>query len=334
MIFFITISCSRTVKHSDQNNDLETIEVIEIAVNSQINVDANHIRGYINNNNLRIRSNPDTNSEILGVLNEGDYVSVIGVSEQKILINNFENFWYNVITENELTGWIFGEYIDLMPLEKPIEFENITWRSAYGNLPPIKNITVNDLQSCSWRRYNTHLFFTKNGYYAKIDRWDHPVYGRYILQDNIISFIPPIEIIRFSEPYFISKLHYSNEMHYEGSPVLRNQDETVLFTANNSRPPEVGEIIRMYQHYCEKMWERAKVNINGYLFSLPDKSSTNIFANNFYGRKAMEAKIVKLAKTNIDNIIWYYVLFDFTSGDPIDGGGPFYEGWLPQIFFD
>jgi hypothetical protein len=218
--------------------------------------------------------------------------------------------------------------------EIPPEFAEISWRSEFGSLAPIENISVNDLQSCSWRRYFTYLFFSKEGNYAIADRWDSTKYGKYILENNTINFLPPIEIIRFTEKYTVDKLFYSNELYFEGAPVLRNDDETVVFTANGSEIAKTGETIRMDQYYCEKIYEYGKVNTNGYLFTLPDKSSENMFYDSYYGEKATEAAAVKLAKTRIDNIIWYYTLFDFTSGEPADGGGPFYYGWLSEEYFE
>jgi len=57
-----------------------------------------------------------------------------------------------------------------------------------------------------------------------------------------------------------------------------------------------------------------------------------MFYDNYYGEKATKATVVKLAETKIDDIILYYTLFDFTSGEPTDGGGPFYEGWLSEEY--
>jgi hypothetical protein len=293
----------------------------------------NPIIGNINSNNLRIRSNPNTTSEILGLLNTGDTVTINDVTNIKKNISNTENYWYKITTREGITGWIFGEYIDYLSQGIPPEFEKVSWNDTYGYLSPVENITINDLKASSWNRFSTNLFFSNEGYYALLDRWDHPKYGRYILQDNIVSFFPPIEIIRFSDKFVINELFYSNETYYEGAPVFKNKDETVVFVANGSINTKIGETVRMYQHYCIKIWEKAKANKNEYLFSLPDISSKNMFENDFYGRKATEATVIKLAKTIINNVEWYYVLFDFSSGEPADGGGPFYEGWLPEDYF-
>jgi hypothetical protein len=328
MLLFVISSCS---KHTDQNK--QVTESASVEINNRIEEIAN-ISGYINDNNVRIRNSPNTSSEILGQLNMGDYVTVIDTSSERVTVNNYDDYWYKVVTTDNIIGWIFGAYIELMDNEIPTEFAEIPWRSEYGNLAPIENISVNDLQSCSWSRYFTYLYFSKERNYAIGSHWDGNKYGKYILKNNTVYLLPPIEIIRFTEKYAVDKLFYSNELYFEGTPVLRNDDESVVFRASGAKVVKNGEIIRMNQHYCEKIYEYAKVNKNGYLFALPDKSSENMFYDSYYGKKATEVTAVKLAKTKIDNVIWYYTLFDFTSGEPTDGGGPFYDGWLSEEYFE
>jgi len=332
ILLFLTLSCSKNIDKNKQIVEEESIVTTEIA-NMTYDEISNNIIGHINDDNIRIRSNPNTNSEILGLLNMGDSVTVIDTSNEKVTINNYNNYWYKIITNDNITGWVFGGYIELINNEEPPEFAEMSWNSRFGNLARLENISINDLQSCSWRRYFTYIFFSKEGNYARTDRWDKAKYGRYIFKDNTVYFFPPIEIIRFDEYYTVNKLNYSNELHFEGAPVLRSDDETVVFVANDSEFVKTGETIRMYKYYCERIFEPGKVNRDGYLFTLPDKSSKNLFYDNYYGKKATEAVTAKLAKTKIDNITWYYTIFDFTSGDPIDGGGPFYEGWLSEDYF-
>jgi len=215
----------------------------------------------------------------------------------------------------------------------PIEFTDKKWYSYFGSLSPKENISLSDLQLCSWQRNDTILIFSGEGHYAALSRGGN-FYGGYILENNTVHFSPPFNIIRFTEKNTISSLYYSNEMYYTGTPVLINNDETIVFSANNSKKADVGEMVKLYQYYCEKIWEIGRVNKNGILYSLPDILSMNMFKDDHYGENAISAIVVRLAKTKIDNIVWYYTLFDFTIGDPIDGGGPFYEGWLPQEYFE
>ena len=333
-MFVLTISCSKNTKQNNKITMTET-EITNEQSTEYKEADISPVLphgGYINDDNLRIRNNPDTNAEILGILNLGDYVSVIDITKQKTAVNNLENYWYKIITNENITGWIFGEYLELIISDIPIEFIEKNWNSRFGNLSPTENFTLDDLQSCSWQRNDTILIFSREGNYAGLSRGSYN-YGRYVLENNTVHFIPPLNVIRFAEEYSIVNLHYSNEMYYEGTPVLKNDDETVIFSANNSTETKVGEIVKLNQYYCEKIWERGRINTNGVLYSLPDVSSKNMFQDDYYGRKATEIAVVKLAKITIDDVVWYYTLFDFTSGEPIDGGGPFYDGWLPEKYF-
>jgi hypothetical protein len=334
IILFITvISCSKNIIQPEKTSQL-TKSILYDYKNEDIE---NSIPGHINNNNVRIRSNPDTNSEILGHLNIGDLVTIIDKTENKIKIDHIENYWFKIITSENIVGWIFGEYLYLIPNEIPPEFadfKSINWERYYGSLPPIENITIENLQACSWGGNYRNLYFSKENNYLLTDwRFTTHEVGRYILKNNTIYLFPPLEFYMYSDIYTVDKLFYSHELHFTGAPVLKNNNETIVFTPHNSELPEIGDIIRMNQYYCEKIREEGKVITNGYLFEKPDMLSKNLL-DNYYGEKATEVIALKMAKTKIENVVWYYLKFDFTSGEPIDGGGPFFYGWLPEEYFE
>ena len=239
----------------------------------------------------------------------------------------------NEIINEDITEWTSGENRELMISDVPVEFTGKNRNSHFGSLSPIENFTLNDLQSCSWQRNDVVLIFSQEGHYARMGR-DEYVFGRYTFKDNTIYFSPSLNIMRFAEEYTIISLHYSNEMYYEGTPVLKNDDETVIFTANEAKRAKNGEIVKLHQYYCEKIWGESKINTNSILYSQPSTTSKNIFQEDYYGRKAKEVSVVKLAKTTIDNVVWFYLLLDFTGDELSDGGGPFYEGWLPEEYFE
>jgi len=331
IMFFCFVSCTKKSELPELYNEV-IIETETIGSNDVENIPD---FTYSNDNYQEIRDSPDIDSEILGLINLSEYFSVIDISEQKDLINDSNYYWYKITNEN-ITGWISGECLEPIISEQPNEFVGKSWRNYFGSLYPVENITLDDLQSCSWQRESTFLHFSQDGNYARMDSWDSNKYGRYKLIDNTIYFFPPIKVIRFAREYVIDKLHYSNELHFEGTPVLRDDDETVIFSANDSQSANIGDIVRTYQYYCEKMWERAKINTSGILYALPDTSSINMFEgeDNYYGRKATEVTAVKLAKTTINDVVWYYTLVDFTGDEPTDRGGPFYDGWLSEEYFE
>jgi len=217
---------------------------------------------------------------------------------------------------------------------EPPEFADNKWLSSFGELAPKENISLEDLQNCSWHSGATYLNFSQEGNYAVGEPWTGPQYGIYELYDNVISFYPPFQYFIASVKYQIDKLYYSNEVHYSGAPVLKNIDENLEFYPNNHARTELGETVRINGYYCEKIWEKTRIIKSNTLYALPDISSFNIFDNDYYyGNMSMEANVVKMARLTIDDIVWYYIIVDFTT-EPIDGGGPFFNGWLAEEYFE
>ena len=291
-----------------------------------------HRIGYINNDYLRVRSGPGTNSEILGYLNAGDCVTVTGVSDGKEVVSGFENYWYEITASDDISGWVFGEYLVIPTGKIAPEFEGLQWHQFYGGFTFPETLHIDDLTSCTWYIYSAYLYFSEKGHFALLGRGNYE-FGSYTLRDNTVYFFPPVEIFRFMERYKIEKMVYSTKPHLTGSAVLKVDDGTVVFTPLYSKGSKIGDIVSIHERYCEVIGETGKVNKNGYLFALPDLSSKNLFLDDYYGRRATQIDVVKVAKTIIDDTVWYYTFFDFTSGDPIDGGGPFYYGWLTQDYF-
>jgi len=337
MMIPITVSCTNNARK--QEAAAETIEAEHINSNQIIaepesTTDENR-NGIINDNNLRIRSEPSTDAEILGKLNKDDYVTILKKTKERENVNKEWDYWYKIKTSENITGWVFGRYIYILQPNEPLEFTNNKWLRSFGELLPKENITLKDIQSCSWHTgVGVYLIFSKEGNYAFGSRWSGAEYGKYELHDNVISFNPAFTYFIASVKYQIDKLYYSNEMYYDGTPVLKNFDENLAIYPNNSTAPKLGETVRINRYYCEKIWEKTKLKTNNLLYALPDISSTNIFGNDsYYGNKSMEAGAVKLAKTIIDGVLWYYILLDFTI-EPIDGGGPYFQGWLTEKYLE
>jgi len=242
--------------------------------------------------------------------------------------------------------------------ERPSEFVGLDRSTSYGNLSPIpvEYFTLETLQSCSWHRNTSSLLFSKEDNYAIMDI-DNDNFGKYTLTGNKIIFNPPIELVRFAENYTLAELYYSNEMYLRGFPVLTNDEESVIFTPIDPMKPKDGEIVKIQNHYCEKITEDKKIEsvTNNILFALPDISSKNLFKGNFYGGWSKSANISILAKTTINDVVWYYTWFDFSAVEPIakqfylerdqhtwfdfsavepiDFGGLYYEGWISEKHF-
>lgn len=66
---------------------------------------------YINDSRVRIRVQPNLQSDTWGFLNKGEKVTVIDKSKDKQKIGDMENFWYKVDVSYYPDGWVYGEYI-------------------------------------------------------------------------------------------------------------------------------------------------------------------------------------------------------------------------------
>ena len=254
-----------------------------------------------------------------------------------------KNIEENDVNENiELSNKIFDDtdYVSSTPPvvepinSVPIEFMNKTWVKYFGEIDPVDTVSLEDIQKCSWHNFFTFLQFSEQENYAMGDPWSGADFGRYELNDNTITFIPPLIVNRFNERCSIEKLYYSNELYYEGTPLLVNEDESIIFYPNDRIKPEIGDIVKKNQIYCEVIHEVTKLSANNILYALPNIESKNLFLNNYYGNKSIEAKALKLARAVIDNIVWYYVFVDFSGDEPTDGGGPYYYGWLPEEYLE
>jgi hypothetical protein len=65
---------------------------------------------YMLDSPVNIRSEPNTNSKIIGKLNLHDKIKVIETTEQKQIIDGINQFWYK-IEYNNIIGYIWGGYI-------------------------------------------------------------------------------------------------------------------------------------------------------------------------------------------------------------------------------
>jgi hypothetical protein len=338
---FITLSCAKKQEATTETYAEAFAETVEeentdsnqILAENKNTIDINR-EGLISDNNVRIRSNPSTDAEIIGMLNTDDYVSILEITEKKQLVDNSWDYWYKIKTSENITGWVFGKYVYLIKPGEPFEFANNKWLRYFGALLPKENIELADIQGCSWHNGFTYLIFSKEGNYAIGERWTGPKYGVYELHDNVIYFTPAFSYFINSVEHQIDKLYYSNEMHYNGAPVLKNINENLEFYPRERRYSELGETVRINGYYCEKINEKTKLNTNNILYLLPDRASGNRFDNsNYYGNISMKADTRKLAKIQIDGVLWYYVVLDFTT-EPIDGGGPYFFGWLSEEYFE
>ncbi len=67
----------------------------------------------LNDSCVRIRTQPNLNSDTWGYLNKDDYVRIKDKSSESFEINGESWFWYKVESENLPDGWVYGKYLDI-----------------------------------------------------------------------------------------------------------------------------------------------------------------------------------------------------------------------------
>jgi hypothetical protein len=68
--------------------------------------------GVVNDNHVRVRNEAGINGKIISSINQGEEVSVLGRSKDRIYLDGFDSFWLK-IKKNNIEGWSYGAYINL-----------------------------------------------------------------------------------------------------------------------------------------------------------------------------------------------------------------------------
>ena len=88
----------------NENNYAKTFAIHELA----IIYDA-----VCNDNNVRIRTEPNLSCLIIGKLNKNNEVKIIDSSMEKFVINDDEFYWHKIETHDGKVGWVYGKYLDI-----------------------------------------------------------------------------------------------------------------------------------------------------------------------------------------------------------------------------
>lgn len=75
------------------------------------------IPGVINDTQVRLRSAPNLESEVLGFLNTGDKVIIFERTTKEQQVDIMKNYWYKVQQEDSSEGWVYGAFIDFVDYE-------------------------------------------------------------------------------------------------------------------------------------------------------------------------------------------------------------------------
>jgi len=68
--------------------------------------------GIVNDNAVRIRDQLSPDAAIIGQLDQGMKVSVLGRSGNRVFLDGYDSFWLRIRKDN-IEGWAYGAYINL-----------------------------------------------------------------------------------------------------------------------------------------------------------------------------------------------------------------------------
>lgn len=86
-----------------------------ILINSFLNSQT-YSRGYsgiINDNTIRIRDMPSLEGKIIGQLNQGMTITILGRSQNRMYLDGYDSYWIKIKKDN-IEGWSYGAYINLI----------------------------------------------------------------------------------------------------------------------------------------------------------------------------------------------------------------------------
>jgi hypothetical protein len=68
--------------------------------------------GIVNENSVRVRESAGLTGNIIGKLNRGDTVLVLGRSQERMYLDGFDSYWLKIATDT-FEGWSYGAYVNL-----------------------------------------------------------------------------------------------------------------------------------------------------------------------------------------------------------------------------
>ena len=117
IIFIITIfiGCKKETSAVIKNNNETSISIETVStINNQSILEPTYEKytAFVNDNAVRIRNKPSLEGTIIGQLNYGMLVSVLGRSQNRMILDENDSYWLK-IKINNIEGWVYGTYLDL-----------------------------------------------------------------------------------------------------------------------------------------------------------------------------------------------------------------------------
>jgi hypothetical protein len=78
-----------------------------------------NVRGFVNDDQVRLRTQPNTKSPIVAGLSKGTFLQIRGFKAEVETIGEWTGIWMRVETNKNQKGWVFGYFIDMTYQEGP-----------------------------------------------------------------------------------------------------------------------------------------------------------------------------------------------------------------------
>lgn len=112
--------------------EFENLEINILSTPSYYKIDGPKLAS-LNDSRVRIRKEPNLDSETIGHLDKDQNVYVLEKTQKKIKIGEMESVWYKIKTFNGVEGWAYGFFINLNNNIAEIIYET-------GDIPIVRRI--------------------------------------------------------------------------------------------------------------------------------------------------------------------------------------------------
>jgi hypothetical protein len=123
----ILVSCNKNTEKNELSvenvNDIVENENVEYPLEETASNLGTYCTTNVIENNVNVMNFPSLEAEILFQINKDDIVRIVGVSGEKVNIDNFYGDWICIVLSNGNKGWVFSKYLNIGEIEySPISF--------------------------------------------------------------------------------------------------------------------------------------------------------------------------------------------------------------------
>ncbi|OHD12602.1 MAG: hypothetical protein A2086_05725 [Spirochaetes bacterium GWD1_27_9] len=143
LFILLLFSCKKDKETNVTLQNQNKISSLELKTTTKV--------GVVNVDRLRLRQDNDLHSKTLRYLDKGEIVKIIGKNNERIKIDEMEDYWYEV-EYNGVKGWLYGYFIDIYS-----DYEN-----AYEGAKKYLNTKI-EISEISLEIISNNLFFISRG---------------------------------------------------------------------------------------------------------------------------------------------------------------------------